>query len=147
MKGLIFLAVGLVLGFAACQGGGGSAIQLNDQRDKVGYSIGLDIGSSIRQQQVDIDADILVRGIKDGITQADPMLTDAEIQEVMMAFQQEMMQRQMQQQQQMQGGAMQGGAMQGGQEEIQLSPEEREILQQQLQQELERQMREQGGGQ
>ena len=39
-------------------------IVLKDVKDKVSYSIGLDIGKNFKSQSVDIDTDIMVKGIK-----------------------------------------------------------------------------------
>jgi FKBP-type peptidyl-prolyl cis-trans isomerase FklB len=68
---------------------------LKDQKDKVSYSIGLDIGRNMKQQSLDINPDILAAGLKDALTDAKPKLTDEEMKQTMMAFQQEMQQKQM----------------------------------------------------
>ena len=39
-----------------------------NQKDKVSYVIGMDMGSNFKKQSIDIDPDILVRGIKDGLS-------------------------------------------------------------------------------
>jgi len=63
---------------------------LKTQKDKVSYSIGLDIGKNMNRQSLDIDPDILAKGIKDGFSGSSPLLTEAEVRETMMAFQKEM---------------------------------------------------------
>ena len=42
--------------------------QLKDQKDKVSYSIGLQIGSNLSRQKVEVNPDVLAAGIKDAIT-------------------------------------------------------------------------------
>jgi FKBP-type peptidyl-prolyl cis-trans isomerase FklB len=63
---------------------------LKGQKEKVSYLIGLDIGKNFRQQSVDINPDILSRGIKDGLSGAKSLLTDQEAREVMTSFEKEM---------------------------------------------------------
>jgi FKBP-type peptidyl-prolyl cis-trans isomerase FklB len=67
---------------------------LKNQKDKVSYSIGLNIGrklaNDLKNQSIDIDSNLLTKGIQDALTAAKPLLTDQEIQETMVAFQKEM---------------------------------------------------------
>src|SRR5438067_6313416 len=57
-----------------------------DQKDKVSYSIGLDIGMRRKQQGLDVNADQLSSGIKDAITAAQPKLSQEEMQKTMQTF-------------------------------------------------------------
>lgn len=63
---------------------------LKSQKDKVSYSIGLDIGNSMKKQSVDVDPDILARGVKDALSGKQPLLSEKEMQETMTAFQQDL---------------------------------------------------------
>ena len=63
---------------------------LKTKKDKVSYSIGLDIGNSFKKQAIDIDPEILIKGLKDGLSGEPALLTDTEVREVLIAFQQEM---------------------------------------------------------
>ncbi len=65
-------------------------IALKTEKDKISYTIGVNIGMSMKQQSVDIDADILAQGLKDGITGAKTAMTDEEMRQTMAAFQEEM---------------------------------------------------------
>ena len=65
-----------------------------DQKDKISYIIGMDIGTNLKKQSMDVDPAFLARGIKDALAGAKPMLTEKEIQETMAAFQREMMAKQ-----------------------------------------------------
>jgi FKBP-type peptidyl-prolyl cis-trans isomerase FklB len=64
---------------------------LKNQKDKVSYIIGMDIGNNLKKQLVDVDLNILAKGLKDALTGAKSLLTEKEIQETMTAFQKEMM--------------------------------------------------------
>jgi FKBP-type peptidyl-prolyl cis-trans isomerase FklB len=68
---------------------------LKSQRDKVSYIIGMDIGNNIKNQSIDIDLDILSRGLKDILSGKEPLMTGQEIQETMENFKKEMMAKQM----------------------------------------------------
>ena len=63
---------------------------LKDQKEKISYSIGLNIGTNLKAQNIDINPDLLARGIKDALTGTQPLLTQEEIKEVLSAFQKEM---------------------------------------------------------
>ncbi len=60
---------------------------------KIAYSVGLNIGKSMKQQGIDMDVDIVAKGIKDALADK-PALTDAQVREVMTTFQQQMMAKQ-----------------------------------------------------
>lgn len=67
---------------------------LKDQKEKISYIIGMDIGGNFKKQSIDIDPDIVARGIKDGFSGAKPLLSEQEAREVMTAFEKEMRARQ-----------------------------------------------------
>lgn len=71
---------------------------LKNQKEKVSYSIGLNIGRNVggdlKKQSIDIDPKILAKGFQDALAGAKPLLTDQEIQETMATFQKEMMAKQ-----------------------------------------------------
>jgi FKBP-type peptidyl-prolyl cis-trans isomerase FklB len=65
--------------------------KLETLMDKVSYSIGLNIGKDFKAQNIEVDPELLARGIKDAISDTKPLLTDEEIQEAIASFQQERM--------------------------------------------------------
>jgi FKBP-type peptidyl-prolyl cis-trans isomerase FklB len=67
---------------------------LKTEKDKVSYIIGTDIAKNLKKQGIDIDPDMLFKGLKDAFTDQKLALSDSEIQQVMMAFQQEIMAKQ-----------------------------------------------------
>src|ERR671916_637522 len=93
----VALGTGLLIGTALAQdekGASPPSPALKDSKEKVSYGIGLNIGRSMKSQAVDVDADVLARGIKDALTGGTPLLTDQELKETMAALQQELQSRQ-----------------------------------------------------
>ena len=68
--------------------------QLKDERDKVSYSIGLDIGNTFKKQNMDINTDALLSGLKDATSGAKPQMTDEEVKATMTAYSKTMMEKQ-----------------------------------------------------
>ncbi|RJQ46311.1 MAG: FKBP-type peptidyl-prolyl cis-trans isomerase [Nitrospiraceae bacterium] len=68
---------------------------LKTQRDKVSYGIGMDIGNGLKSQSIDVDPDILSKGIKDVLSGSKTMMTDEEFRETMTNFQNELRAKQM----------------------------------------------------
>jgi FKBP-type peptidyl-prolyl cis-trans isomerase FklB len=68
---------------------------LKDPKDKVSYSIGLDIGSTLKKQNIDVNMDTLFAGLKDAITGAKPQLTEEQMKETMTNFSKELRDKQM----------------------------------------------------
>lgn len=64
---------------------------LKDTRQKASYGLGLSLGRNFKSQSIDVDVDLVVQGLKDGLAGAKPALTDAEIEQALQAFQQELM--------------------------------------------------------
>ena len=69
--------------------------QLKDQKDKVSYSIGMQIGFNLGRQKVDVNPDILAAGIKDAIS-GKPQLTPDQVKDIMAQFEKDMEQKQKQ---------------------------------------------------
>jgi FKBP-type peptidyl-prolyl cis-trans isomerase FklB len=69
-------------------------VTLKDQKDKVSYSIGLNIGNTLKQQSLDLNTETLAAGIKDALSGGKALLTEEEVRDTLMAFQKEMMAKQ-----------------------------------------------------
>ena len=54
-----------------------------NQQERAGYALGLNIGRTLKAQSIDVDLTFLTRGIRDALTGAKPLLTDQEMQETM----------------------------------------------------------------
>src|SRR5438874_6052594 len=63
---------------------------LKDAKDKLSYSIGLDIGMTFKKQKMDLNSDTLAAGVKDGLSGVKPLLTEDEVRQVMTTFSKEM---------------------------------------------------------
>ena len=60
---------------------------LDTDTKKVSYSIGVDLGRSIKKQNLDLDMAVLVKGLQDGCAGGTTLLSDAEMKEVLTNFQ------------------------------------------------------------
>jgi FKBP-type peptidyl-prolyl cis-trans isomerase FklB len=69
-------------------------LTLKTQKEKASYAIGMNIGKSMHKDSVDVDPAILLRGLKDGLSGAKPLLTDDEARAAMTALQVELRKRQ-----------------------------------------------------
>jgi FKBP-type peptidyl-prolyl cis-trans isomerase len=81
---------------AAQQPDGGNAA-LPDLNTKASYGFGLNIGRTLKTQaeQFQLDAKLVAKGIVDGLSDAQPMLTDEQLTQVMEEFEQQLLARQM----------------------------------------------------
>ncbi|HYU32447.1 MAG TPA: FKBP-type peptidyl-prolyl cis-trans isomerase [Thermoanaerobaculia bacterium] len=62
--------------------------------DKASYIIGFNLGSNLKQQEIPVNSDLIVKGLRDGLGGAAGLLTNEEIQAAMTEFQQQMMAKQ-----------------------------------------------------
>jgi FKBP-type peptidyl-prolyl cis-trans isomerase FklB len=62
--------------------------------DRASYIIGLNLGQSLKTQEVPCSPDLIIKGLRDGLAGANPLLTPEEIQAVMQEFQQQLMTQQ-----------------------------------------------------
>ncbi|MEP6663845.1 MAG: FKBP-type peptidyl-prolyl cis-trans isomerase [Verrucomicrobiota bacterium] len=68
-------------------------IVLKTQKEKVSYSLGLEMGNGMKQQKLDIDPNILVAGFRAGFAGDKALLTSAEQKQVVDAFEAELQTR------------------------------------------------------
>lgn len=67
-------------------------------QDRASYAIGLNLGRSFKANEVSINVDLLVKGVKDALGDGQALLTDEEIQTAMQSLQQEVMAKQQEKQ-------------------------------------------------
>lgn len=92
MKALLgFLALGAAIASPAADT---KPPELKDQKDKVSYSIGMDIGRNIKRQNLELNLEALSAGIRDAIAGGKAALTEEESREVMNAYRTEMQSKQ-----------------------------------------------------
>jgi FKBP-type peptidyl-prolyl cis-trans isomerase FklB len=94
MKLRVIVVLGIL--FLVSQVNAQEKLVLKNQKEKVSYIIGTDIGGNLKRQSINIDPSILARGVQDALSGANPLLSKEEIQETMVAFQKEMMEKQKQ---------------------------------------------------
>src|SRR5438132_13393038 len=84
------LVVGITLAILAVPAFAEDRPALKDAKDKVSYSIGLDIGMTFQKQKMEINSDVLAAGLKDGLSGAKPLLSPEEVRQVMTQFSKDM---------------------------------------------------------
>jgi FKBP-type peptidyl-prolyl cis-trans isomerase len=67
---------------------------LQTQKEKVSYAIGVQGARNLKQQDLDIDVDSLLKGMKDAFSDSKLIMTDEEMRATMLAFQEERKQKQ-----------------------------------------------------
>jgi FKBP-type peptidyl-prolyl cis-trans isomerase FklB len=70
------------------------ALTLDTPKDKLSYAIGMNFGASLRKQSVEVDTNILVRGLKDSLAGGKTLLTEDESRAVVAELQAEMRKKQ-----------------------------------------------------
>ncbi len=68
--------------------------ELKTQKDKASYAIGLDMGSSLKRNEIDVNPDTLFKGIKDALSGGKLLMTDQEIRETITAVQKDLQAKQ-----------------------------------------------------
>jgi len=66
------------------------APKLADKKEKISYSIGMDIGSNLKRQSIDVDPDLLAKGVRDAMSGGETLLTGEEAKETLMSLQQDL---------------------------------------------------------
>ena len=84
------LVIGITLATLAAPALAENRPTLKDAKDKVSYSIGLDIGMTFQKQKMEINSDMLAAGVKDGLSGAKPLLSPEEVRQVMTQFAKDM---------------------------------------------------------
>jgi FKBP-type peptidyl-prolyl cis-trans isomerase FklB len=84
------LCVALALPCAAIAA---DAPALKSEKEKLSYSIGMDIGGNLRRQTIEVDPDVLAKGFKDAYTGGKTLLTDEEARQAIQDFQKTLMEK------------------------------------------------------
>jgi len=90
LKRITVLAAGLL----AVSAGAGEEPALKTQKEKVSYTFGVDTARILRQQEIDVDLDILVQGLRDGMSGGKLLMTDQDLFSTRTATQNEMIRKQ-----------------------------------------------------
>lgn len=84
-QGCRLLVVVLCAGWAQAA----DSVDLTDQKSKVSYGIGMNLGMQWRQQEVPIDPDLLMQGMRDAMEGKEMLMTEQEMRNTLMTFQNE----------------------------------------------------------
>jgi FKBP-type peptidyl-prolyl cis-trans isomerase FklB len=64
-------------------------VELKTQKEKQSYAIGYDMGNNLKKNGIEIDADVLVKGLKDVLAGAKPLQTEQESKDAIATMQKE----------------------------------------------------------
>ena len=85
-----FWIAAVTFALLGCQTTGDKKVKLETQKDKLSYSIGLNVGHNLGRDSIAINPDAFIRGVMDaGLDSAARLMTDAQVQETIMAYQAE----------------------------------------------------------
>ena len=79
---------------APAQPSGQQAGKPESVQDRASYVIGYNLGRTLKQNDVDANSDLIVKGLRDGLGGGTGMLTDAEMQSTMQEFQKQVQEQQ-----------------------------------------------------
>jgi len=89
MKRRLAMAMCAVLAFSAAAIAADGP-ELKGDKEKLSYSIGMDIGGNLKKGSVDVDPDLLAKGLKDSYGGGKTLLTEEEARESIKAYQKTM---------------------------------------------------------
>jgi FKBP-type peptidyl-prolyl cis-trans isomerase len=89
LKWMTVLAFGLLAALVGAQ----EAQVLKTQKDKVSYSFGVEVVRNFKRQGIEVDADLLLKGIRDALSGGNLLMTDDEIRKTIVTFQAEIKQK------------------------------------------------------
>jgi FKBP-type peptidyl-prolyl cis-trans isomerase FklB len=78
----------------------GAAPALTTQKDKFSYALGMNLGTGLHRQAVQVNSDLLARGLKDALTGGKTLLTEDQARAVLMEVQNDMRKKQQEKMQQ-----------------------------------------------
>jgi len=76
-----FLLLGITL--IAARAHAGEPFQLTSQNDMLNYSIGVETGRNLKKQGIEVNLDIMLRGMKDGLSGEKPLLPEKALRKIM----------------------------------------------------------------
>jgi FKBP-type peptidyl-prolyl cis-trans isomerase FklB len=91
----ILLAI-LAIGLLSTSAFAGEAPVLKTDKDRLSYSIGVDIGRNFKRLGTDIDVDVMAKAMKDAMMGAKPLLDENELRQIMGNYQAELRRKQAQ---------------------------------------------------
>jgi len=90
MRWIVTLALLVLPALASAQ----DAPALKTEKEKLSYAMGMDLGTQLKSRSVDIDPDVFARALKDALSGAKTLMTDAEAKAVITELQKVMLVKQ-----------------------------------------------------
>src|ERR1039458_9945408 len=87
---------GLALGLFTCCVSAQEPPAIKTQKDKVSYAIGMEMGKGVKAQGLDVDLNLMFAGLKDALSGAKPLMSEADLNTIITGLQEEIRQKQMQ---------------------------------------------------
>jgi len=94
MTKILSMLAAAALVAAVAPAGAEEAKPLKSDRDRTSYALGVEVGGNLKRQGIDVDVDLLLRGMKDAMTGGPTLLTETEVRETVMALQRTLMAKQ-----------------------------------------------------
>jgi len=92
LKWMAVLGVGLLAAQVSAQ----ETPALKTQKDKVSYGIGVDVARNFKNQGIEVDLDLMIKGLRDELSGEKLLIPERELRRIMTAFQGELRQKQAQ---------------------------------------------------
>ena len=73
---------------------GEEKVELKNEKDKLSYALCADMGNNLKKFEVDVNADLYVKGMKDALSGGNVLLTEQEIKATIMAMQKDLQAKQ-----------------------------------------------------
>nr|MBS0020516.1 FKBP-type peptidyl-prolyl cis-trans isomerase [Gammaproteobacteria bacterium] len=86
----LLIGLGLAYGVAFA----GETPALKDKQDQVSYSVGYQVGGDLKNQGIDFDPEVLIKGIKDALLGAAPVMTPDAMHSTLVTLKQELVAKQ-----------------------------------------------------
>ncbi len=94
MRFVSIAVLGILL--VATQVGAAEQTVLKSKKDKTSYVIGADLATNLKRESIDVDPDMVLRGMKDVLSGGKTLMTDEEMRATSTALRQEIMEKQAQ---------------------------------------------------
>lgn len=71
----------------------GAAEILKTEKDRLSYSVGVDVAKNFKKEEIEIDPDVMLQGIKDGLSGGKLLMSEKEVRQVLSALQSQVRQK------------------------------------------------------
>jgi len=72
---------------------GTASSALKTEKDRTSYAIGLNVGKGLHRESIDVDPNVVMQGLKDGLAGGQALMTDEEVQATMVSLQTQVRER------------------------------------------------------